>query len=57
MRAGAGLALDERSSLRVMRGGSFRSSAAELRCAAREERPAGTRSAEIGVRPARMPER
>jgi formylglycine-generating enzyme required for sulfatase activity len=57
LRAGDGLALDERSSLRVMRGGSFRSSAAELRCAAREERPAGTRSAEIGVRPARMPER
>ncbi len=56
LRAGDGLALDDGSSLRVVRGGSFRSTAAELRCAAREERPAGTRSADIGVRPARMPE-
>jgi serine/threonine protein kinase/formylglycine-generating enzyme required for sulfatase activity len=57
LREGDGEVLGGGSSLRVVRGGSFRSSAAELRCAAREERSAGTRSAEIGVRPARMPER
>jgi formylglycine-generating enzyme required for sulfatase activity len=57
LRAGDGLALGSESGLRVVRGGSFFSPAAELRCAAREERPAGTRSADIGVRPARMPER
>jgi formylglycine-generating enzyme required for sulfatase activity len=42
------------SSLRVVRGGSFLSPAAELRCAARDEQSPGTRSAWIGVRPARM---
>jgi formylglycine-generating enzyme required for sulfatase activity len=49
-----GLALSGGSSLRVVRGGSFLSPPAELRCAARDEQSAGTRSAWIGVRPARM---
>jgi formylglycine-generating enzyme required for sulfatase activity len=51
---GDGEALGGQTSLRVVRGGSFLSSAAELRCAARDEQAAGTRSAWIGLRPARM---
>jgi len=54
LRAGDGEVQGASSSLRVVRGGSFLSSAAELRCAARDEQSASTRSAWIGVRPARM---
>ena len=51
---GDGEALGANSSLRVVRGGSFLSPPAELRCAARDEQSPDTRSAWIGVRPARM---
>jgi formylglycine-generating enzyme required for sulfatase activity len=51
---GDGEALGATSSLRVVRGGSFLSPPAELRSAARDEQSSGTRSAWIGVRPARM---
>jgi formylglycine-generating enzyme required for sulfatase activity len=54
LRPGDGQAEAAGSSLRVVRGGSFLSPAAELRCAARDEQSPGTRSAWIGVRPARM---
>jgi len=54
--AGDGEAQVAGSGLRVVRGGSFLSPPAELRCAARDEQSAGTRSAWIGVRPARIPE-
>ncbi|MBK7642644.1 MAG: SUMF1/EgtB/PvdO family nonheme iron enzyme [Planctomycetes bacterium] len=53
-REGDGELLGANSSLRVVRGGSFLSRPAELRCAARDEQSPGTRSAWIGVRPARM---
>ena len=43
--------------LRITRGGGAASDAGELRSSARSETPAGTRSATIGVRPARAIER
>ncbi len=54
LRAGDGEAELGGRSLRLVRGGSFLSPAAELRCAARDEQSPGTRSAWIGVRPSRM---
>ena len=54
LRAPDGEAEGGSANLRVVRGGSFLSPPAELRCAARDEQSPGTRSAWIGLRPARM---
>ncbi|MBI5363556.1 MAG: SUMF1/EgtB/PvdO family nonheme iron enzyme [Planctomycetes bacterium] len=52
-RPGDGLAIAMESASRVVRGGSFLAAPADLRCAARNALAPETRSAEVGVRPAR----
>ncbi len=50
---GTGEHLGEPGALRVARGGSFLSSAPQLRSSSRDELAAGTRSVTVGLRPAR----